>query len=313
MTTKQQNQVTMYEAVLRFFSEAGAPLVNIKRIGAGRDTLAALVARIAAVEKAQDHSTTGITRARKDVKAEAAQKAEILRLLITTLSSDAALLGNLSAPLSRVVKGKDAELLSYLRKIDQAVNTLAAQDLADAGYDPAVRTTLQADIKELDDTQGAARQLETSTSTATGQLEQLFAEANTVLDKTLDPLVSAQQLAQPALVTQYEAVRRVVRTAATRGAEYRGVARYGKPTLVYDRRDTGLPQPTLGNRSGKGLTLRYYTALTSTAAPAPGQGVVVKHRTDRQLADYSQLGVEEAPYLLVLLEQVDGEGRWVVR
>ncbi|RAK70564.1 hypothetical protein [Hymenobacter edaphi] len=313
MKTYQQNQLAMYQTVLRFFDEAGTPLLAVKRIEAGRAKLADVVTRIGAAGESQDRDTTKITESRTATKGHAAQKAEVLRLLVVTLTADAGLRGELKQPLSKVAKGKEAELLAYLRKIDGAVGTLKPADLAEAGYEEQVRTDLRADIQALTDTQGAARQVETGTSTATDALETLIDEATRVLDEQLDPLVTAQQLKHPELVTQYEAARRIVKTAARRKAEYRGVARYGKPVLVYDRREAGVPQPTLGNRSGKGLTLRYYTALTSTAAPAPGQGVVVKHKTDQQLADYSGLGAADAPYLLVVLEQVDGEGRWVVR
>lgn len=313
MNTKQQNQLAMYQTVLRFLEEAGAPLVAVKRIEAGRQQLAGVVARIGASSEAQDRDTTGITGDRTALKAAAAQKAEVLRLLVLALTDDAALRGELKTPLSKKLLGKDAELLAYLRKIEGAVDTLDKNDLEDAGYDEAVRLSLQQDLKQLTDTQGAARQVTTGSSTATDTLEGLFGEATEVLEEKLDPLVAAQQLKHPELVAQYEAARRIVKTAARRKAEYRGVAQYGKPALVFDRRDAAVPQPTLGNRSGRGLTLRYYTASSPTAAPAAGQGVVVKHKTDQQLADYSRLGEVDAPYLLVVLEQVDGEGRWVVR
>lgn len=313
MKTYQQNQLAMYQTVLRFFEEAGAPLVAIKRIEAGRQQLAGVVSRIGAAEAAQSRDTTEITGDRTALKADAARKAEVLRLLVVALTDDAGLRGELKQPLSKVAKGKDAELLAYLRKIEGAVGALDKDDLEDAGYDEAVRLKLQQDIRQLTDTQGAARQVTTGSSTATDTLEDLFGEATGVLDEQLDPLVTAQQLKHPELVTQYEAARRIVRTAARRKAEYRGVAQYGKPALVFDRREAGVPQPTLGNRSGRGLTLRYYTADSPTAAPATGQGVVVKHKTDQQLADYGGLGAADAPYLLVVLEQVDGEGRWVVR
>lgn len=303
----------MYQTVLGFFEGAGAPLVAVKRIAAGRQQLAGVVQRIGASSEAQDRDTTEITGDRTALKAAAGQKAEVLRLLVLALTDDAALRGELKQPLSKVVKGKDAELLAYLRKIEGAVGGLKPADLADAGYDEQVRLGLQQDIRQLTSTQGAARQVTTGSSTATDTLETLFGEAAGVLAEQLDPLVSAQQLKHPELVAQYEAARRIVKTAARRKAEYRGVAQYGKPALVFDRRDAGLPQPTLGNRSGRGLTLRYYTAASPTAMPTAGQGVVVKHKTDQLLADYDKLGAADAPYLLVLVEQVDGEGRWVVR
>jgi hypothetical protein len=125
--------------------------------------------------------------------------------------------------------------------------------------------------------------------------------------------VKAQQLAQPELVLQYEAVRRIVRTAARRVPEYRGATLPGKPALVYDRREAGVVAPMLGNRSGRGLTLRYYTAATPAALPEAGQGLAVKNKAEVHLPDYSKLGAADAPYLLVVQEQLDGEGRWVVR
>ncbi|MBT9392721.1 hypothetical protein KLP40_06060 [Hymenobacter sp. NST-14] len=313
MTTKQQNQVTMFEAVLRFLGEAGAPLVGIKKIAQGRDELAALVERIGAAAAAQDHTTTGVTRDRNEMKAEAGQKAEMLRLLVVALTTDAALRGELKLPLSRVLPGKEADLLRYLQKIDEAVGTLGEQELADAGYDPQVRQTLQQDLAELLATQGAARQIETGTRAATETLPELLADAMTLLETGLDPFVKAQQLARPELVLQYEAVRRIVKTAARRLPEYRGATRPGQPVLVYDRREAGVVAPMLGNRSGRGLTLRYYTAASPTALPEAGQGLAVKNRAEVHLPDYSKLGSADAPYLLVLQEQLDGEGRWVVR
>ncbi|MBD2716281.1 hypothetical protein KBK19_14675 [Microvirga sp. STR05] len=313
MNTKQQNQVTMYAAVLRFFEEAGAPLVAIKRIAAGRETLAGLVDRIGVASEAQEHTTTGVTRDREVVKAEAAQKAEILRLLVVALTTDAALRGELKTPLSRMLKAKDAELLRYLKKVDDAVDTIEKTELTDAGYDPQVRQTLQTDLAELLATQGAARQIETGTKVATETLPLLLEQATTVLETQLDPFVKAQQLARPELVAQYEVARRIVRTAARRGTEYRGATVPGRPVLVYDRREAGVVAPMLGNRSGKGLTLRYYTAAAATDLPGKEQGLAVKNRAEVHLPDYSKLGPEDAPYLLVVQEQLDGEGRWVVR
>ena len=303
----------MLQNVLRFLKEGGAPLAAIKRIGAGRDALAALLAAAAAATEAQSLPTAGVSRSRETVKAETAEKAEVLRLLVVVLTADPTLRAALKAPLSKRLSGKDAEFLAYATDVAKAVDTLKPADLKDAGYDAAVLATLQADVAELTATQGAARQIQTGTETATGQLADLLREASAVLDQQLDPLVGAQALAQPALVAQYEAVRRTQRTAARRRPRYRGVAAAGAVVLVLDRREAGLPAPTLGNRSGKGRNLRYYTAATPTAKPADGQGVIVKHKTDAHLEGYAKLGPDpDAPYLLVMLEGVDGEGSWLV-
>jgi hypothetical protein len=266
---------------------------------------------------AQDRPTTGVSRSRETVKAEAAEKAEVLRLLVVALTEDPTQRAALKTPLSKRLNGKDADFLTYAADVANAVGTLKPADLKDAGYDPAVLATLRADVAELTDTQGAARQIQAGTTTATDQLADLLKQASAVLDDTLDPLVGAQALAQPALVAQYNEVRRTQHTAARRRPRYRpryrGVAGPGAPVLVFDRREAGLPAPTLGNRSGKGVQLRFYTAAAPTAHPAAGQGVVVKHKTDVHLDSYAKLNADpDAPFLLVLLEGVDGEGRWLV-
>jgi hypothetical protein len=313
MTTSQQNKLTMLQNVLRFLQEAGAPLAAIKRIGAGRDALATLVEQVAKAADAQDRPTTGVSRSRETVKAEAAEKAEVLRLLVVALTEDPTQRAALKTPLSKRLNGKDADFLTYAADVANAVGTLKPADLKDAGYDPAVLATLRADVAELTDTQGAARQIQAGTTTATDQLADLLKQASAVLDDTLDPLVGAQALAQPALVAQYNEVRRTQHTAARRRPRYRGVAGPGAPVLVFDRREAGLPAPTLGNRSGRGVQLRFYTAAAPTARPAAGQGVVVKHKTDVHLDSYAKLNADpDAPFLLVVLEGVDGEGRWLV-
>ncbi|AHJ96970.1 hypothetical protein [Hymenobacter swuensis] len=57
----------------------------------------------------------------------------------------------------------------------------------------------------------------------------------------------------------------------------------------------------------------HYTASTLTALPEAGPGLAVKNKAEVHLPDYSKLGPADAPYLLVVQKQLDGEGRWVVR
>lgn len=313
MDTKQQNKVTMLQTVLRFLDEGGQPLLAIKRIAAGREALAAVAAQVLAVAKTQEQPTTGVTRTRETVKKEAAERAEVLRLFVVALTDDPTRRAALKQTVGKRLQGKDAEYLAYLAAIAEGIATLQPADLADAGYDPKVLLALAADRAELEKTQGAARQIEIGTSAATDELPGLLQAADAVLAQQLDPLVRAQALAQPALVAEYDKARRILKTAARRRPRYRGLLPAGTVGLVFDRRTAGLPDPTLGNRSGRGRVLRFYTAATPTARPLPGQGVPVKHRTDLHLADYARLGPDaDAPYLLVVLEGVDGEGHFVV-
>ena len=248
------------------------------------------------------------------VLGEAVVKAEVLRLLIVALSPDATLLARVKTSVRSHLHDKDADLLRYLTVIAEGVGTLAAKDLAESGYDAAVLTALQADIQLLTDTQGATRQLQIGSSGATESLVDLFAEADLVFEKQLDPLVRAQSMAQEQAVKGYDKARRIIHTAARRRPRFGGTVAPGAVALALDRAAAGLTDPILTNRSGKGRVLRYYTAATATAKPAPGQGVLVKNRTEVHLDTYAKLGPDpDAPYLLVALEGADGEGHWGVK
>ena len=314
METYQQNKLTMLQAVGLYLADGGASLAAIKRIGAGAKALAGVVARLEAAADKQGTTTTGATRSREEVKAEATVKAEVLRQLLVALSPDATLLASLQTAVGSHRHDKDADLLRYLTAIAEGVGTLDAKDLAESGYDPAVLAALQGDIKVLTDTQGASRQIQIGTAGATESLTELFAEADLVFDKQLDPLVRAQHLAQRDAVKGYDKARRILHTAARRRPRFGGTVAPGAVALALDRAAAGLTDPILTNRSGKGRVLRYYTAATATTKPAPGQGVLVKNRTEVHLDTYAKLGPDpDAPYLLVVLEGADGEGHWGVK
>ena len=199
----------MLQTMGLYLTEGGASLAAIKRIGAGTKALAGVVDRLEAAVRTQGTTTTGATRSRREVKAEAAVNAEVLRQLIVALSPDATLLASLKKTVGSHLHDKDADLLRYLTTIAEGVGTLAAKDLVESGYDPAVLTALQDDIKLLTDTQGAARQIQIGTAGATETLTDLFAEADLVFEKQLDPLVRAQRMAQP------DAVRTTTRPGAS--------------------------------------------------------------------------------------------------
>ena len=314
MKTKQQNKLTMLKGVGLYLGDEGKSLAAIKRIGAGAAALAAVVARIEDAVRKQGTTSTGATRSREEVKAEAGKKAEVLRLLIVALSPDATLRASVKTPVSKMLLEKDAVLLRYLADIAAGVGTLDPKDLADSGYDPDVLKTLQADIQLLNDTQGATRQIQIGTSSATESLPDLFAEADLVFEEQLDPLVRAQDLAQSDAVKGYDKARRIQHTAARRRPRFGGTVAPGAVALVLERAAAGLTDPVLTNRSGRGRVLRYYTAATPTAPPLSGQGVLVKNRAEAHLDNYDKLGPDpDAPYLLVVLEGADGEGHWVVK
>jgi len=314
MDTKQDNKVTMLQTVLLFLAGAGKKLADIARIGKGRDALEGLVGQIVQVGKAQNKPTTGVTLTREEVKAEAAKKGEVLRLLSVTLTEDDTLQAELKTPVSKMEQGKDDDYVKYLQAIAAAIGTLEAKDLTESGYDAKVLTGLNTDIKALTDTAGAARQIQLGTTAATDELPELFGQVDVLLEKTLDPLVKAQKLSLAEEVAGYEKARRIIHTAARKRARFSGTVAPGAVVLVYDRHTAGVVDPTLGNRSGRGRALRFYTADSPTARPLPGQGVLVKHKTDLHLESYARLGPDaEAPYLLAVLEGIDGEGRYVVQ
>ena len=316
MDTKQENKLTMLQTVVLFFPDLGQKLLLIGRIAKGRDALAAVVGKIETAATNQNKPTTGATLSREDTKADAAAKAEALRQFLLGVATDATLRERLKTAVSKHLHDKDADLLRYFQVIADGIGTLPAADLdpKETGYDANLLTALLADLATLTDTRGAARQIELGTETATTDLEALLTEADGVLTGTLDRLVRAQKLALPTEVAEYNKARRIIHTAGRRRPRYSGLVAAGAVALVYDRRTAGVPDPTLTNKSGRGRTLRYYTAERPDARPLPGQGVVVRNRAEVHLTDYAKLGLDpDAPFLLVVLEGVDGEGHWGVK
>lgn len=317
MNTKQKDVLTMYQTVILFFGALGAPLAAIKLIGAQVEALKKLVQQILAMDQQQDQDTTGTTGARTTLKQGIAPVAEGLRLVVRALSGDDKLKGALKQPVSKRVSGDDDAYVKYLQAISDGMKTLDPVKLADLNYDPKALGMLDAALLKLTGTAGATRQIEIQTEAATDTLVPLF-QAGTRLfesEQGLDALVHTQRLheALVPVVDEYDKARRIQHTHGERRRPiYKGTLRYGAPVVVYDRQLTAVPSPVLGNKSGKGIGLFYYTAATPDGPPTPGKGLLVKNRAEHHLESYDKLGEPDARYLLVLQREMAGEGRFYV-
>jgi hypothetical protein len=312
MRTEEKNRLTMYQTTATFLAGLGLELQQVPLIKKQFGILTGLIADIVATEARQKQSTVVLTRDRETVKKEATAKGEVLRQQVLSISEDAEVCGNLKQPVSQVLVGDDSDFLAYLRVIEKAGEGLTAAEKTEVTYDTAAHTTLLTDLGELTDTQGAVRQVQIGTSTATAELDPLFERATTLLEQRLDRAVHGQGLLLPKLVEEYEKARRIMHTAAKKALVFKGeVAEV--PVLVYDRRTVGVPAPTLQNRSRKGHTLLFYTADGPTDRPLPGEGLKLKNGAEAHLDSYARLGTADGPYLLVLQLEVTAAGQWRVR
>lgn len=308
----------MYQTVIRFFAGQGVPLAAIKLIGLKRDELAAIVTTIEKLTGQQGQTTTGVTGARQALKESVVDTADSLRLLVRALTTDDQLRGQLKTTVAKKLKGDDAQYVAYLKLIGASIGELDPKLLDDAGYDAAVLTPVTEAIGKLTDTTGATRDIRIETTAATEDLDTWFKQATQVLeaDHGLDALVHAQK-ANPAraeLVTRYDEARAIIGTAGQRRRPtYKGVTHYGSPLLVFDRQTTHAPSFTLGNRSGRGISLLYYTAATPDGKPDAGKGQLVKNRETHHLENYDKLGGPDARYLLVQQLELAGEGEFYVQ
>src|SRR4051812_2541512 len=91
MTTEEQDRLTMYQAVIRFFLGLGAGLAAIKLIGAKRDALEVIVNAIVQLTTQQTQTTTGVTLSRAELKESVVVGADSLRLTVRALTTDAQL------------------------------------------------------------------------------------------------------------------------------------------------------------------------------------------------------------------------------
>ena len=313
MDQRQKNTRKMYTNVLQFFLQAGSPLLGIKKIKALVDQATADVAALDAEALRQPANTVGLTRTRTEVKQEAAVKAEALRGLVLALSPDAQLLGALAKAVGNALHGDDAGFLTYCQQVVDGVATLDPKELKDAGYDPAIRAVLVADLLALNTTTGAAVLLQTAATTATDNLLPLFAAVDKGLT-SLDKFVHFQQFAQSTLVAQYEALRVRPKTPRAHAFRAKGTTPYNVPQLVYHLHETDVPTPTLYNTGGRGHEVVFYLGATPSSHPRPGQGLPVKNGKKVTLPDYSALGdAATEPYLLVLQTSELAAGGWRVK
>ena len=313
MDQRQKNARKMYTNVLQFFLHAGSPLLEIKKIASLVAKAAADVAALDAEALRQPANTRGVTRARTEVKREAAEKAEALRGLVVELTTDDVLRTALQKAVSGYLYGADAGFLTYCQRVVDGVATLEKGELKDAGYDPKILAVLVADLLALHTTAGEAVQMLTAATAATDNLVPLFAAVDADLT-SLDKFVRFQQFAQPTLVAQYEALRILPKTPTTHVFRAKGLTPYNVPQLAYNMLDENLPTPTLYNTGSRGHEVVFYLGAMPTSHPRPGQGLLVKNGKKVTLSDYSMLGdAAIEPYLLVMQTSELAAGGWRVR
>ena len=247
------------------------------------------VAALDAEALRQPANTSGVTRTRTEVKQEAAAKAEALRGLVVELTADAVLRAALQKPVSSALYGDDA------------------------GYDPAIRAVLVADLLALNATAGEAVQLQTAASAATDHLVPLFAAVDASLT-SLDKFVHFQQFAQPALVAQYEALRVRPKTPVAHAFRAKGLTPYNEPQLAYNILEESVPTPTLYNTGSRGHEVVVYLGATPTSRPRPGQGVLLKNGKKAALDGYALLGDAATKTNVLFLQTSElAAGGWRVK
>lgn len=320
MTTEEKDRLTMCQTVLRYLAGPGAALAAIPLIDTKRDTLAGVVTTLVRLSGEQGQTTAGVTDSREELKAAVVMGADALRLTVRTLTTDPQLRGQLKETVKRMLRGEDQAYVDYLTLIVTEIGKLGAQQLAAIGYEAAVLTPVAAAVQQLTTTTGATRAIAVTTAAATQGLDQYFKEATRVLDAEdgLDALVHAQK-GNPnrvELVTKYDEARVILSTTGQRRRPaLKGTARYGVPVLAADRATLPGADLVLGNKSGKGVTLRYYVAETPDALPLAGQGLVVKRNAEVHLGPdtISKLGDAGGRYLLVMQQEMAADGAFWVR
>ena len=316
MDTPQTDIVTMYQLVANQYlpSEAAAGLLAIPLVAKLRVEILETLARIKAAVEAQDHTSTGLSRSRAEVKHEAAVKADIIRQLVLLFPPSATAEAELkTSPLS-VVNGEEAVLLAYLQRILDYLAAISDANRKEVSFDEKVAEVLKTDLDQLTRTAGEVRQVINESSGATADLAGLFTTLGTQ-GKRLDRVVKMQTLALPKAVEGYLKARRIIHTTPQqRRRTLQGPAHYGTPTLVMDRAEVPLLSLTLSNRSARGYTLGFYLADTPTALPVPGQVVhIVTKSKPWHLASFDELGPPTARFLLVLLREQGPDGRYYVQ
>lgn len=212
MNNAKTNKFSMYKTVQKFGSQEAASFTAVPIIATTFADLNTLIGQVGKAAKQQGAKTKGITLSKAQQKK---QMAELAVVVSGTVSAFATKTGNqelksaMQYTFSEVNKQTDADSATTCDLIyDKALPFLP--DLADYGLTTSTLADFRACIDTFEDLIGKRRGSVGTKTAATQDLDELFAQTDTLLKEVLDKLLQPFKSSNPNLYNQYLSARQVI-------------------------------------------------------------------------------------------------------
>lgn len=219
MTTKQENKLSMYLAVLAACEPHLTAIRSLPALDEAHADFNHHVAAIQRITQLRDVNGTGIADDKRSLRASMTESASAIALAIRAYAVKA---GNLELatkadiPASRMSSGRDTAAAVTARNI-HAMATEHLKGLGRFGITAEKVDRLGASIDAYAASIGKPRAAAAQGITLTQQLADEFDGADAVLLNQMDPLVEQFRRTEPALVESYRGARALVHLKSTRG------------------------------------------------------------------------------------------------
>ena len=219
MTTKQENKLSMYLAVLAACEPHRAVIRSLPALDEAHADFNRHVANIQRITQLRDVNGTGLADDKRSLRARMTESANATALAIRAYAvkaGNADLAAKANIPVSRMNEARDTVAAVMARNI-HALATEHPEGLDRFGITADTVVRLGAAIDAYAASIGKPRAAAAQGATLTQQLADEFDAADAVLTGQTDALVGQFRATEPALVEAYRTARALVHLKATRG------------------------------------------------------------------------------------------------
>src|SRR3990172_10620292 len=212
MTDEQENRLSMYLTLQKFFNDNASVWYTIVAYVTGKNSFDTKILSIQSIIAPQSQNNTGVAQDK------AAKKAILIPLALnvsSALQSYAALNSNntlfqqMKFTKSSLESLKDTELTAKTQFIHSTASGLPA-NISDVGVTPAVLLTLQGAINDYSGTVPTPTSAKNAKAVLTKNLKKLFTEAEVIRKKVLNKLTVQFQTSNPDFFSGYNEASKII-------------------------------------------------------------------------------------------------------
>jgi len=213
MNQRQMNSKHMLDATLFYLNENAAIWQSIAKIGEVKNQLDAISLAIDNAADDQEQSQVTIGKIKQTLKHTICEKADIVNDVVEVfalMNDNQILADKMADSASDLLKMKNEDMLRRVKQIISAASENQEVLSTDYGLTAEQITDLQADCDRFLELNGQPREYQIKSGMATQSLEELIAEANSLLSNQLDNLMKIFKRRNPSFYNGYLKARMVV-------------------------------------------------------------------------------------------------------